>query len=265
MASARPLALITGASSGLGAEFARQLAARSFDLLLVARRGDRLEALARELQSRYTIEAQPLVADLTSEAGVKAVEQFMADTQNLELLVNNAGFGTRGRFFDTGVAAQDAMHRLHVMATVRLTHVALAKMTARRKGAVINVSSMAAFAPRVGNTSYYATKAWMNAFTEGLYMELESAGSPVRVQALCPGFTITEFHDAMGVDRKVVPSYMWMSAENVVAASLEGLARGELLVVPGLLYKFFYFIERFLPRSFLRMLAIRHRMKWEPQ
>jgi len=263
MARTRPLALITGASSGLGAEFARQLAARGFDLVLVARRGDRLEALGNELRSRHNVGAQPLVADLTCEAGVKAVEQYIAGTENLELLVNNAGFGTKGRFFDTDVSTQDAMHRLHVMATLRLTHAALVKMTARRKGAVINVSSMAAFAPRVGSTSYYATKAWMNCFTEGLYLELKGAGSPVRVQALCPGFTITEFHDAMGVERKVVPSALWMSAADVVTASLRGLARDKLFVVPGWPYKFFFFILRLLPRFLLHLLAIKNPTKWE--
>jgi hypothetical protein len=266
MASTRPLALITGASSGLGAEFARQLVARGYDLVLVARRRERLEALGNELRSRSRsrgIEAQPLVADLIREPDLTAVEHYIAGAENLELLVNNAGFGTKERFTDVDASGQDAMHRLHVMATLRLTHAALVKMMARRKGAIINVSSMAAFAPRVGNTSYYATKAWMNCFTEGLYLELKAAGSPVRVQALCPGFTITEFHDVMGMERKLVPSRLWMSAEDVVTASLKGLARGKLFVIPGWPYKFFFFILGLLPRSLLRTLAIKRPTKWE--
>lgn len=232
-------------------------------MALVARRRDRLEALADELRSRHSVQAQPLAADLTSEADLKAVEDYIAGAENLELLVNNAGFGVAGRFLDADLAKHEAMHRLHVMATLRLTYAALAKMTARKKGAVINVSSMAAFAPRPGSTSYYATKAWMNCFTEGLDLELKAAGSPVRVQALCPGFTMTEFHDVMRVDRSVVPGWMWMSGEDVVAASLKGLARGKLVVVPGWQYKLFRVLLHLLPRSLLRFLALRNPMKWE--
>jgi len=263
MAEARPLALITGASAGLGAEFARQLAAQGYDLTLVARRKDRLEALANQLRSQYGVQVQPLVADLTHEPDLKVVADYLLGTENLQLLVNNAGFGTSGRFYEADFAGQDAMHRLHVMATLHLTHAALRNMTARRQGAVINVSSLGAFTPRPGNTSYYATKAWMNCFTEGLYLELKSQGSPVRVQALCPGFTYTEFHDVMRVDRRAVPGWMWMSAEDVVRASLKGLARGKLIVVPGWQYKFFYFLLRLLPRSVQYFIALRSPMRWE--
>jgi len=266
MAALRPLALITGASSGLGAEFARQLAVQGYDLALVARRKDRLEVLANELHRRYSVQAQPLVADLTRDADLKVVEDYIVGAENLRLLVNNAGFGTAGRFYEADLAGQDAMHRLHVLAPLRLTHAALRKMTARKPaaaGGVVNVSSLAAFAPRNGSVSYYASKAWMNCFTEGLYLELKSQGSPVRVQALCPGFTYTEFHDVMRVDRRAVPGWMWMPAEEVVAASLEGLARGKLIVVPGWQYKFFYILLRLLPRSFLRFFAMRNPMRWE--
>ena len=189
MSEAKPLAVVTGASSGIGAAFARALAARGYDLALVARRQDRLRQLADELSEHFHVNCTLLAADLTRDAELRSVEDFLAGAANLQLLVNNAGFGTLGRFFEAPIESQDAMHRLHVLATMRLTHAALRNLTARNQGAIINVSSVAAFVPRPGSTSYYATKAWINCFTEGLYLELKSAGSRVRVQALCPGFT----------------------------------------------------------------------------
>jgi short-subunit dehydrogenase len=228
-------ALITGASAGIGACFARALARRRYDLILVARRLGRLEALARELEEGFGVRAEALPADLTAEADLARVRERIGEAE-LDLLINNAGFGAPGRFWETDLAVQDSMHRLHVIATVQLTHAALRGMTARNRGAIINVSSVAGFA-QGGSTSYSATKAWMNSFTEGLYLELKRAGSPVRVQALCPGFTYSEFHDVARMDRSLVPKSWWMEAEEVVAASLAGLERGELFVVPGLRYK----------------------------
>jgi hypothetical protein len=189
-----------------------------------------------------------LAADLTQDSGLKAVEERIERAENLEFLLNNAGFGTSSRFWEAPVEAQDAMHRLHVLATVRLTHAALKGMTARGRGAVVNVSSVAGFFCRPGNTSYYSTKLWMNGFSEGLYLELKNARSPVRVQALCPGYTVTEFHDVMGFDRGLVPRSWWMSAEEVVDASLAGLRRGSLFVVPGWRYKLLVILLRLMPR-----------------
>lgn len=147
------------------------------------------------------------------------------------------------------------MHRLHVLATMRLTHAALRKMTARGRGAVVNVSSVAAFIARVGNVSYYSTKAWINNFTEGLHMELKDARSPVRVQTLCPGYTVTEFHDVMGFDRRLVPRSLWLSADDVVTASLAGLQRGDWMVVPGWRYKLLVLLLRLLPRAIKHLAA----------
>lgn len=259
MTKARPLAVVTGASAGIGAAYARRLAAIGYDLLLVARRRERLEELAGELRAQHGVEAQVLPADLTKDADLQAVEERIARAQNLEFLVNNAGFGTMGQFWEAPVEKQDAMHRLHVVAIVRLTHAALRKMTGRGRGAVVNVSSVAAFVTRPGNTSYYATKAWINHFTEGLYLELKSARSPVRVQALCPGFTVTEFHDAIGFDRRQVPASWWMSAEAVVEASLRGLARGRLMVVPGWRYKLIVLLLRLMPRAVWHAVVLRGR------
>ena len=249
-----PTALITGASSGIGAEFARQLAARGFDLILVARRRERLEKLASELGG---VHVEVLAADLTAEAELAVVEQRLATAENLELLVNNAGFGTRGKFFEADLDGQLRMHRLHVLAPMRLTHAALPGMVARAKGGVINVSSVAAFGSTPGGVSYCATKAWMNRFSEALALELRSVGSPVRVQALCPGFTYTEFHDVMGMDRKSIPAGWWTPAQQVVAASLRGLDRGKLVVIPGLRYRALALVMKVIPGSLVMFYARR--------
>jgi len=258
MGDAKPLAVVTGASSGIGTAYARALASRGFDLALVARRGDRLQQLADELGSRHHASCTVLSADLTRDADLRRVEEFLAGAPNLALLVNNAGFGTMGRFFDAPIAGQDTMHRLHVLATMRLTHAALPGLMARGEGAVVNVSSVAAWVPRPGATSYYATKAWINCFTEGLHVELKGARSRVRVQALCPGFTITEFHDVLGLNRQAISrGAWWMAAEDVVEASLKGLAKGKLFVVPGLRYKLIVGLLRLLPRGVLHALLLK--------
>jgi len=258
MPQTRPLALITGASSGIGATFARQLAARGYDLVLVARRKDRLEQEARAIQAGHSVQAEILPADLTRDADLKAVEDRISAASNLEFLVNNAGFGITGRFFSVPLDGQDRMHRLHILAPLRLMHAALQGMVARGRGDIINVSSSAGFGSNPGSVGYSATKTWMISFTEGIYMELKSIGSPVRVQALCPGFTLSEFHDTMHFDRKAIPAWMWMSADEVVATSLRGLDRGQLFVIPGWRYRLLVGIMRAFPRPLYHWLAIKY-------
>lgn len=258
MPPSRPLALITGASSGIGATFARQLAARGCDLVLVARRKDRLEEQARAIQGAHSVEAEVLPADLTCGADLQTVEERIAAAPNLEYLVNNAGFGITGRFFSAPLEGQDQMHRLHVLAPMRLMHVALQGMIARGRGNIINVSSVSGFGQNPGSVSYSATKTWMTSFTEGIYMELKSVGSPVRVQALCPGFTLSEFHDTMHFDRKTLPDWMWMSSDEVVDASLRALDRDQLIVIPGWRYRLLVFLMRALPRPLYHSLAIKY-------
>jgi short-subunit dehydrogenase len=252
MQNTRRVALVTGASSGIGEVFARRLARDSFALILVARRREQLERLAGELGG-----AEILPADLTLESDLARVEERIAAAPDLELLVNNAGFGTKGRFWETSVEGQDRMHRLHVVATMRLTRAALAGMVPCGRGGVINVSSVAAFGQSPGNISYCATKAWMNSFTEGLDLELRGAGSGVRVQALCPGFTISGFHDAMGMSRQGIPRWLWMRAEDVVDASLRGLERDKLFVVPGAIYKLVVGLEKLTPRALRSAVVVR--------
>jgi hypothetical protein len=255
-------AMVTGASSGIGAAFARRLAAGGYDLILVARRKDRLDKLAEELGASHAVEAEVLAADLTEDADLRKVEERIARAGDLEFLVNNAGFGTRGLFFHAPVEGQDRMHRLHVLAAVRLSHAALAGMVARGNGYLVNVSSVAAFGQSPGNAGYCATKAWMNSFTEGLHLDLAAIGSPVKVQALCPGYTLTEFHDTSGIGREHVPAGWWTSAEDVVAASLRGFAQGKPVVVPGWRYKFYVFLLKALPGFLVRSLALRTRGKY---
>jgi uncharacterized protein len=254
----RPLALVTGGSSGIGATFAHKLAARGYDLALVARRPERLDAIAHAIETSHTARVEILAADLACDAGVQTVEQRIRAMPSLDFLVNNAGFGTLGYFFAASIESQDQMHRLHVLATMHLTHAALEGMIARRRGSIVNVSSVSGFGQNPGSVSYSATKTWMNSFTEGIYMELKAAGSPVRIQALCPGFTITEFHDVLGVDRKTIPSWMWMSADDVVDASLAGLERDQVFVIPGLRYRALVFLMRALPRRLVHALSIKY-------
>jgi hypothetical protein len=253
MSRSQPVALVTGASSGIGEVFARRLSGKGYRLVLVARRAQRLEKLAAELKN-----AEALSADLAADSGLHAVEERIAAEPRLEFLVNNAGFGVQGRFYEAELEAQDRMHRLHILAIERLTHAALRGMVERCKGNIINVSSVAGFLSTPSSVSYCATKAWINSFTEGLYVELKCIRSPVRVQALCPGFTYTEFHEAMGVDRPVFLPGLWMSAETVVEASFRGLERNRLVVVPGWRYRLFLSLYRQLPRSLRHIIAMHY-------
>jgi short-subunit dehydrogenase len=244
---AKTLVAITGASSGIGAAYARRFAA-GHDLLLIARRKERLEELASELEQAHDCRVEVLQADLSEESDLEKVAQRLAGEERLVLLINNAGFGTKGRFWEAPLEGQERMHKLHVMATVRLCHAALRGMTARDFGAVINVASVSAFVRSPGSVSYSATKAWMTAFTEGLYLELRGIGSGVVVQALCPGFTYSEFHDTMAVSRQALAGRnFWMTAEAVVEASLNGLRRRKLFVIPGWRYRVLTAIVTKLP------------------
>lgn len=247
----KPVALVTGASSGIGEVFARKLAARGYDLILVARREDRL----REVAAGLPAQTELLRADLATEDGIAATERAIQDCAGLDLLVNNAGFGTLGLFWEADPAGQIRMQEVHIIATMRLTRAALAGMVPRRRGGVISVSSIGAYAQSPHNVGYCASKAWINSFTEGLDMELRSVKSPVKVQALCPGFTVTEFHQTLGVDTKQIPAFLWTKAEDVVEESLQGFDRGKVIVVPGWQYKIGAVLMKHLPHSIKRRMG----------
>lgn len=233
-------ALITGASAGLGAEFARQLAAAGTDLVLVARRMDRLETLARDLRSKHGIAVEAVPADLATEEGLAAVENRIAAIPTLDLLVNNAGFGGKGGFVRGEASDHMAMIQVHVGAVVRLTRAALPGMLARGLGAVINLASVAAFSPFSG-AMYSGTKAFLVMFSENLQAELKDKG--VFLQALCPGMTHTEFHEVAAIDKAIVPKPFWMTAKEVVRISLRRIGRGTLCV-PGWKNKIVAFLMR---------------------
>jgi len=232
MDTPKATALVTGASAGIGAEFCRQLAARCDVIVAVARRGEPLLELARELGDR--VELRCLQADLASIEGVAATMEAIRQQGPVRYLVNNAGFGTFGNFETLPIDSQRAMVSLHIDATITLCRAAIPFMRELGGGAIINVSSLGAFVPGKGIAVYGATKAFLIHYCEALQAELAGAG--IEVQALCPGFTRTEFHDAMAgqrFDRQRIPEQMWMTAAEVVAASLAALGSGQVVVVPG--------------------------------
>ena len=243
-------ALVTGATAGIGREFCRQLASRGYDLIMVARDVERLRGLAAALEREHGVAAHVLPADLTRDDAVDRVVGRIADVPQLSLLVNNAGFGTTG-FLATAPAEQQAqMVRLHVLAPLRLTRAVLPGFLARGTGGVINVSSIASFFFGTGTVNYSATKAYLTTFSEGLGAELRGTG--VRVQALCPGFTRTEFHERMGPEAGDRPRLLWMSATSVVSTSLRQLERGGPVVcIPGLRYRLLRAGLRLVPRRLL--------------
>jgi short-subunit dehydrogenase len=235
---ARPRALVTGASSGIGAAFAERLAREQFDLVVVARRRQRLEALAQRLQATHQIAVEVMVADLARADELRAVEGRVAEDTDLELLVNNAGFGGYMPFVSTDPDSVEELIRVQVLAVTRMTRAALPGMITRGHGGIINVSSRLAFSAALTASHlpkravYAATKAYINTFTRILHEELEGTG--VRVQALCPGIVRTEFHERMGMDPRRFPAALVMAPEDVVEASLVGLRLGEIICIPAL-------------------------------
>jgi uncharacterized protein len=243
----RPVALITGASAGIGKVFAQRLAASGHDLLLVARDGVRLQGIADELSLQYGINAEALPADLARDEGMRSVANRITQMERLDVLVNNAGFGTKGKLVNRPIAEQATMLELHVMAPMLLTRAALPAMLERKSGTIINVASVASFIYSAGNVNYCATKAYLRVFTEGLATELTGAG--VRVQALCPGFTRTEFHDRAAINMESTPNFLWLDAGRVVDDSLAQIARGgQTVCVPGKRYKLIVLLIRYLPK-----------------
>ncbi|MEX2290041.1 MAG: SDR family oxidoreductase [Mycobacteriales bacterium] len=240
-------ALVTGATAGIGAAFARQLAGRGHDLVLVARDAARLESKAEQLRS-YGVQVEVLPADLADDEGCAVVEKRCA--AGIDLLVNNAGLGTTGAFHEVDLADEEHLLRLNVRAVLRLTHAALAPMVVRRSGAVVNVGSVAGFAPGTRSATYSASKAWVTNFSESLHLQYSAQG--VKVLALCPGFTRTEFHSRGQMDTSGIPEPMWLAADDVVRTALTDLGKGKSLSVPGAQYKAIVAATRMIPASVQR-------------
>jgi hypothetical protein len=250
-------AVVTGATSGIGAAFARQLAAEGSDLVLVARDGGRLAGFADELGDAHGVEVGVLPADLTDLTGpdgCRAVEARLADPDlpPVDLLVNNAGMGLKGSFWRTPVEEQERMLHLNCTSVLRLTHAALRTMVPRRRGGVITVSSVAGLTPG-SRGAYSATKAWATVFTESLATEL--VGTDVRASVVAPGFVHTEFHQRAGMDMRRVPGAFWLDADQVAATALRDHRRGKVLSVPGRQYQTLVLAAKLAPRNTTRFVG----------
>lgn len=237
----KPLAVVTGATSGIGHVFAQRLAASGHDLMLVARDGERLSGVCTELARQYGVNAEAFTADLSEPADIERLAARLRVEPSLETLVSNAGFGTRGTILTADQDGQRRMLQLHVVATHELVSAALPGMTERKHGTIIVVASVASWSPTAGNVNYNATKAYQRMYCEALATELVDSG--VHIQALCPGFTYTEFHDRLGGGRKGIPTWAWLPAERVVSESLaQAKARGNVVCVPGKRFKLIVFL-----------------------
>ncbi|MGO9381250.1 MAG: SDR family NAD(P)-dependent oxidoreductase [Mycobacterium sp.] len=247
----RPVALITGPTSGIGAGYARRYASDGYDLVLVARDVDRLRKLAAELQGQAG-GVEVLAADLADSADRDKVAERLA--AGVRVLVNNAGFGTSGDFWTTEPALLQAQLDVNVTAVMHLTRAALPAMLDAGAGTVINVASVAGLVPGRGST-YSASKAWVISFSEGLAVGLQGTG--VGVHAVCPGYVHTEFHARAGIDMAKLPSFMWLEVDDVVTQSLDDIARGNVISVPGLQYKAIVTAGRMIPRNLMRAITKR--------
>ncbi len=246
----RRVGLVTGASTGIGVDFARLLAERGHDLILVARDAERLEKVGASLRADHGIAYDVLSADLTEPDDLARVEARCADQRApIDILVNNAGFGTGGRFHQLDVDWEEREVRLNVLAVVRLTHAAARTMVQQGRGAILNVSSMASFQPGPRMATYCATKAFVTSFTQAVHDDL--IGTGVRATVVCPGFMQTEFQTRLGV-LPGGPAFMWQSTEGVARAALDAVARNRPVEIPGALQRVVATASGFLPTVFTR-------------
>lgn len=233
-------AVITGASAGLGLSFAKKLAAYGFDLVLIARRKERLQEIASRLESEHAIHCEIIPADLAIVEDIEKVAARIKQISTLDILINNAGFATTGNFADVPVEKAMRMIQVHMSAPIQFTYSALQIMRERKQGAIINVSSLGAFVLTPGNVLYDATKSFLTTFSENLRLEVKGTG--ISIQALCPGFVRTEFHevgDFHNFDRSSVPDHLWMTPDDVVSQSLKALGKNrKTIFIPGWRHRF---------------------------
>jgi short-subunit dehydrogenase len=248
-------ALVTGATSGIGESFTRLLAENNYNIVLVARDMPRLQERARELEAKFRVETHIIQADLSTDAGCAAVEHYIANNQ-VDVLINNAGFGLNKAFTISALDAEQQMFDVLVRTPMRLMHVALPLMKQRNKGVIINVSSVAGF---IAGGTYSAAKSYLTVLSESLHTEL--AGTNIKISALCPGFTRTEFHQRGRMSMKGLPSFMWLDSDKLVAKAWSDALKGEAVSIPGWQYQLLVFVIQTLPRSIIRKVGMNLRAK----
>jgi short-subunit dehydrogenase len=251
------IALITGATAGIGAQYARLLAKEGFDLILVARNKNRLASTAKSLNKEFGVKVEVLPADLTKPVQLEKVRKRLSDSKKpIEVLINNAGFGINKSFLVSDLSDEQGLLDVLVTAPMRLTHAVLPIMKERNSGTIVNVSSVASW---IAGGSYSAAKSYLTVLTESLHTELRS--TKVKISALCPGFTRTEFHERGRMKMNGLPNFMWLSAEKVVRKSWRDVNAGKVISIPGWQYLILSSISRFGPRPMVRRIGMNVRKK----
>jgi len=248
-------ALVTGATAGIGESFTRLLAENNYNIVLVARDMPRLHERASQLQSQFNVQTHIIQADLSTDAGCAAVEEYITNNQ-IDVLINNAGFGINKAFTMSELKAEQEMFDVLVRTPMRLMHIVLPGMKQRNKGVVINVSSVAGY---IAGGSYSAAKSYLTIISESLHTEL--AGTNVKISALCPGFTRTEFHQRGRMSMKGLPSFMWLNSDKLVAKAWSDAVKGKAVSIPGWQYQLLVFVIHSLPRSVIRRVGMNLRAK----
>jgi short-subunit dehydrogenase len=251
------IALITGATAGIGAQYARLLAKEGFDLILVARNKNRLASTAKSLNKEFGVKVEILPADLTKPVQLEKVRKRLSDSRKpIEVLINNAGFGINKSFLVSDLSDEQGLLDVLVTAPMRLTHAVLPIMKERNSGTIVNVSSVASW---IAGGSYSAAKSYLTVLTESLHTELRP--TKVKISALCPGFTRTEFHERGRMKMNGLPNFMWLSAEKVVSKSWRDVNAGKVISIPGWQYLILSSISRFGPRPMVRRIGMNVRKK----
>jgi short-subunit dehydrogenase len=248
-------ALVTGATAGIGESFTRLLAANNYNLVLVARDAQRMQERAQQLESQFNISTHMIQADLSTDIGCGLVESYIKNNQ-IDVLINNAGFGLNKAFTHSEVDAEQQMLDVLVRTPMRLMHSVLPGMKERNKGVVINVSSVAGY---IAGGSYSASKSYITVISESINTEL--AATNVKVSALCPGFTRTEFHQRARMSMKGLPSFMWLNSDKLVERAWVDALKGRAVSIPGWQYQLLVLIIRTVPRSLVRKVGMNLRAK----
>ena len=255
--STRPIALVTGASAGIGASFAEYLAELGHDLVITARDIKRLEESASDIRARYGVEVEVIKADLSTNEGLKLIELRLANrSRPVEVLVNNAGFGINKSFLASDHQVENDLLDVLVRSPMRLMHAVLPAMKERDSGTIINVSSVASW---IAGGTYSAAKSYLTILSESLHTELR--GTNVRVHALCPGFTRTEFHQRGRMKMTGLPEFLWLDSKEIVRVAWKSAQKGKAISIPGTQYKVLTFLMRYLPRPIVRKLGMKARAR----